>query len=205
MCITYYLSYTHCSHKKYLGSLGCCPSCPLEARHTFYLNDDVFDYATCAFLQGEEVDPDMAPVRYYPPLFDNDKVVPQLNKEEQEEEEYAAFSDTECSTSGPSQDSIGMTQEYGHPKSRYIHDTAREESSPASLGHRSTVLEQLESLSRIALETDVRTQPCDRQSAAQRARVAHEGVPNVEMAGDVMLWALRVQAQLNRDRKEEGK
>jgi hypothetical protein len=69
MCIVYFASYTSCTHSHLLGAWNCSLNCPTDARHTLYLDDDGFDCQTCVFLRGEELDPDIMPVEYYPPIF----------------------------------------------------------------------------------------------------------------------------------------
>jgi hypothetical protein len=69
MCIIYFATHTSCTHSHLLGAWNCGLNCPADARHTFYLDNNGFECQTCVFLRGEELDPDINPVEYYPPLF----------------------------------------------------------------------------------------------------------------------------------------
>jgi hypothetical protein len=77
MCIIYFASHTTCTHSHLLGAWNCGLNCPTDARHTFYLDNNGFECSTCVFLRGEELDPDVNPVEYYPPppVFGNDQEV----------------------------------------------------------------------------------------------------------------------------------
>jgi hypothetical protein len=98
MCIIYLAAHSACNHHHFLGCGNCSLNCPTDARHTFLLDDSGFECATCVFLRGAELDPDIVPVTYYPPLFDVDK----LPKEEEQKgyvPSAASLSDPDSETS----------------------------------------------------------------------------------------------------------
>jgi hypothetical protein len=99
MCIIYFAVHRTCNHYHFLGCGNCSLDCTTDARHTFLLDDNGFECATCVFLRGEELDPEVAPVAYYPPLFDVDK----LPKKEEKQKGYvpsaASLSDLDSETS----------------------------------------------------------------------------------------------------------
>jgi hypothetical protein len=88
MCSIYFASHTTCTHSHLLGAWNCGLNCPTDARHMFYLDNNGFQCSTCVFLRGEELDPDVNPVEYYPPppVFGDDHDVPSDEGEEYEDQ-----------------------------------------------------------------------------------------------------------------------
>lgn len=90
MCIVYFASHSGCTHHHILGAWNCTLNCSTASRHTFYLSDNEDACLTCVYLRGEELDPDIHPVKYYAPLFDNHKLKAELREVKREEQENRA-------------------------------------------------------------------------------------------------------------------
>lgn len=69
----YFATHAFCTHKHLLGAFSCGMYRDTHQHHIFLLNDDGFLCETCMSLSGAIIDPDMDPVRYRPPRFDNDE------------------------------------------------------------------------------------------------------------------------------------
>lgn len=170
MCIVYFASHTTCAHHHLLGAYNCTLNCPTSTRHTFYLRGHEYDCQTCTFLQGNQIDPNIVPVTYYPPLFDADKlaagdaerekedaVVAEQESENEEKHDvegndYKALSDPDSETSEWRQDDesefqfeSGKGQEWAAPGNR-MHPPPPTPSTPRTKAHRHLVREQLEKL-----------------------------------------------------------
>lgn len=71
MCIIYYATHAYCTHRHLLGAFACGVQSPVHRPHIFHLDDNGFLCDTCMLLGGAILNPDIDPVRYNPPSFDN--------------------------------------------------------------------------------------------------------------------------------------
>jgi hypothetical protein len=73
MCILFCMSHAGSSRENFIGGYHCshlgCPG-TLEAHHKFLLEEDQQDCSICLGKDRVEVDPDVVPVKYYPPVED---------------------------------------------------------------------------------------------------------------------------------------
>jgi hypothetical protein len=170
MCILYFACHQHCLHSHFLGHWPCDCDCLAPARHSFYI-EDTSDCTTCVRADRKKLDPEVVPVKYYPP---GESFGVRLNKgygmcsvertmekeegrekeedggkEEDEEKDYASLSDVDSDTSEWRQD---HSNEPETPHTQRTHQ-ATPRTTPNTRAHRNLVQNQLNQLpTRIATQ-----------------------------------------------------
>jgi hypothetical protein len=171
MCIIYFASHHGCDHHHFLGAWNCGINCPTDGRHTLHLNNNGYDCQTCVFLGSVELDPDIIPVEYYPPLFDTDKLKEAHGKEEERgDKDYvasaASLSDPDSLTSewrydpstAPQHDSYLTPLEH-ETNPTVLNHTLSSPVTPKTAAHRNLVQNQLNNLPHTRQARRLRIQP----------------------------------------------
>lgn len=162
MCLLYFASHQHCKHNHFLGHWPCDCNCPAPARHSFYIEDSS-DCTTCIRGRNCTLDPEISPVKYYPPgesfevklnkgygMCNVERTEKKGQKEEGGDEEmrdYASLSDVDSETSEWRQE---------QPKTPHKKQTQQDTptTTPNTRAHRNLVRNQLSQLpTRVVAQT----------------------------------------------------
>ncbi|KAF1920707.1 hypothetical protein BDU57DRAFT_534460 [Ampelomyces quisqualis] len=177
MCIVYFASHSSCTHNHLIGAWNCGLNCPTDSHNTFYLDEGGYDCSTCQFLGGEELDPDIVPVQYYPPLFD-----PAEDQREKEEEalyteDHKALSDADSETGFWCAGGDAYAKPKGGGHKAASENITPHKMTPRKAAHKSLVRRQLKELPKQVMP--VHFQP-----------MGHVGMlePMAQTVGDGKFW-----------------
>jgi hypothetical protein len=194
MCITFFSSHPTCTHTDLLGAWNCGLNCPNSTRHTFHLTSPGYSCSTCAFLHGDELDPDIVPVEYYaPPMDPEEDRREREGREKKDEEERVKLeekmerekelSDCESETEywrGEHAGIQGAGNGYATPKQGGT--VAQQQITPRTAAHKRLVRDQLKKVPKQGMPVQVRS-------------MGHFAVfePMGQMVEDTRFWIAPVQ------------